>query len=79
MLTAAGAHVRHRRRAALAHQCPSCRQVWALHVVHGAAGQLVLCRYCGTPRGALLAPGGRADGAAGRPLHLDRPPVPALP
>lgn len=42
---------RPRRRAALAHQCWSCRQPWALHMVQGPAGQLILCRYCGAPRG----------------------------
>lgn len=41
-----------RRRAALAHQCRSCRQLWALRREPGADGWLISCRYCGTPRAA---------------------------
>ncbi len=52
MLTQAAVHIRQRRRAALAHQCRSCQRFWALRLIHGAGGQLIVCRFCGAPRGA---------------------------
>lgn len=61
MLSAATGYVRQRRRAALAHQCASCKQFWALHLVHGRGGQLILCRYCGAIRGAHVDEGPRRD------------------
>lgn len=67
------------RRAALAHQCRSCRQPWALHMVQGPAGQLILCRYCGAPRGVqpceeefVEALAGVLDMVATRPLPVGR-------
>jgi hypothetical protein len=41
-----------RRRTALAHQCRSCRQLWALRREPSADGWLIFCRYCGAPRAA---------------------------
>ncbi len=43
---------RTRRRAALAHQCRKCRRMWALRLVEGTFGHLVVCGYCGSARGA---------------------------
>lgn len=52
MLTQAIGHVQQWRRKALAHQCRSCNHLWALHLVYGSGGQLILCRNCGAPRAA---------------------------
>lgn len=45
-------NIQQQRRAALAHQCRSCRRHWALGLERGANGWLILCRYCGAPRAA---------------------------
>lgn len=52
VLTQAIGPVQQRRRAALAHQCRSCRQLWALRLDRDPSGWLIFCRYCGAPRAA---------------------------
>lgn len=52
MLTKTIGHVQQQRRTALAHQCRSCRRLWALRLKADADGRLILCRYCGAPRAA---------------------------
>jgi len=54
VLTQAIGHVQQWRRKALAHQCRSCNHLWALHLVYGSGGQLILCRYR-TPQQTLSA------------------------
>lgn len=50
-MTAAATAVRQRRRTALAHQCASCRRMWALRLVQeGERALAVRCRFCGTGR-----------------------------
>jgi len=44
-----------RLKRALAHQCPTCRRPWALHLVDHPAGKVVLCRYCRAVRKAIPA------------------------
>ena len=39
-----------RRNRALAHQCRSCRRLWALHLVEHPAGAVIVCRYCSAVR-----------------------------
>jgi hypothetical protein len=43
-------HARRPRRRALAHQCTSCGQYWAMEVVQHPSGTVVLCRHCGALR-----------------------------
>lgn len=43
---------RQQRLRALAHQCPACRRHWALRLVEHPAGNVIVCRFCGTPRNA---------------------------
>lgn len=53
---------RRQKRRALAHQCPTCRRHWALHVVDHAAGGIVVCRYCSALRTAERLPLGVSPG-----------------
>lgn len=43
---------RTRRRRVLAHQCPHCRQLWALRAVVAETGPVIACRFCAAVRWA---------------------------
>ncbi len=45
---------RERRRSTRAHQCPTCRQFWALRLIDHPAGFVLKCRYCGYVRRLVI-------------------------
>lgn len=53
-----------RRNRALAHQCQSCRRLWALHLVEHPAGAVIVCRYCSAVRQRVSVVIGRPAEAA---------------
>ena len=53
-------HRTKRRTRALAHQCPTCRRLWALQLVEHPAGAVVVCRHCSAVRSSLPVRVGRA-------------------